>query len=303
MRFEHVTDMVGGTPHLRVRSPADARLYMKLEAMNPTGSIKDRACVGILEAMRGGELTPSKTLLDASSGNFACAVAYYGRILGHPAHLISNSKLTADKRAFIEYFGASLELIGDFTIDGNRHCRQLAEDHPERYCFLDQLHNPANPEAHYRTTGPEILEEFPEVGMVVASLGSGGSLCGTARFLKQHRPEVEIVAVESAAGTKLPGTGAFDDGDYRTPFIVEGQRDGLFDHAVKITYDDAVRATARLREQGVFCGLQTGGVLHAAERTLRRQPVSGEVVMLSGDSGWKNMEKLMLIDGMLSGSR
>lgn len=295
MRYEDIFSAAGGTPHLRVRSEeaAGARLYIKLEGMNPTGSVKDRGCVAILrDALDSGKLTEGMTLLDASSGNMACAIAFYGRSLGYPARVVANSKLTEDKASFIRYFGAELELVGDFTIDGNRYCRKLA-DAENGYCFLDQLHNWANPRGSYETLGPEILADFPEVAMVVGSLGSGGSLYGTSKLLKAERPGVKIVAVQSASGTKLPGTGAFDDGDYLTPFIQEGYEAGLFDHTVKIHYRDAVRRTDQLRDQGVFVGLQTGGVLDATLTAVRDLEVEGEVVMISGDSGFKNLQKLL----------
>ncbi len=293
-------EMVGCTPHLRVRGtePDNVRIFVKLESYNPTGSVKDRACVSLIrDALERpeddpGALYPGKVLLDASSGNMACAIAYFGRVLGYESRLFSSSKLTADKRAFIEYFGAALDITGTFTIEGNQACREIAEREPEKYCFLDQLHNWANPEAHVKSTGPEILEAHPDLAMVVASLGSGGTLCGTATFLKEKRPEIQIVAVEAASGTRLPGTGAFDDGDYVTPFIQKGFDEGLFDHRIQVSYDEAADATRHLRDQGVFTGIQTGGVYHSCLEAIRRTGVAGDVVFISGDSGWKNMEKL-----------
>jgi cysteine synthase len=298
MKFDDVAQMIGRTPHVRVRSPEarGAEIYIKLESYNPTGSIKDRAGIYLIRGMlEEGRLRPGMRLLEASSGNMACAIAFYGRLLGHPAELAVNSKLTADKRNFLLYYGARLHQVGDFTIDGNRFCRQMAEREPERYCFLDQLHNWQNPRAAYETLGPEILEAFPDVEMVVGSLGSGGSMLGTAQFLKERKGGVRAVTVQAAAGTKLPGTGGFDDGDYVTPFIAKGNSEGIFDHTVRITEADAVRRALQLRDQGVFCGLQAGGVLHAALEAVREFDVRGTVVIVAGDSGWKNMEKLLQV--------
>lgn len=292
---EDVFGLVGGTPHVRVGMDErpGARVYVKLEGNNPTGSIKDRAGVAMLrENVESGELRPGRTILDASSGNMACAIAYFGRVLGYPTRVFSNSKLTDDKRAFIEYFGAELDILGQFTIEGNRECRRIAEAEPERYCFLDQLHNPANPRAHYQTTGPEILAAFPGLRMLVGSLGSGGSLFGTAQYLKERLPGLTVVAVEAASGTRLPGTGAFTDGDYVTPFIERGYADGLFDRRVRVHEEEAKQATRTLRDRGIFCGIQTGGVYHSCLQSLREEEADGDVVILSGDSGWKNMEKL-----------
>jgi cysteine synthase len=220
-----------------------------------------------------------------------CAMAYFGRLLGFPVRVVASSKLTDDKHGFMRYFGATVEKVGDFTIEGNRLCRDLAAAEPDRYCFLDQLHSWANPRAHYETTGPEILADFPAIAMLVGSLGSGGSLLGTAQFLKEKKPDVTVVAVEAARGTRLPGTGSFDEGDYVTPFIALG-RERFFDHAARVELPQAVARTLALRDRGLFVGLQTGGVYEAAVTTARERGITGDVVMLSGDSGWKNMEKL-----------
>jgi len=297
MRYTDVTSMVGQTPHLRLRSTETpgAQIYAKLEGYNPTGSVKDRACLNIMRTLeREGKLRAPVTLLDASSGNFACAVALFAKLFGLSATVVVNSKITADKRNFLEYFGTEVLQVGDFTIQGNRYCRDvLLKREPEKYLFLDQLHNWSNPQAYYESIGPEIFDDFPNVAMVVGSLGSGGTMNGTGRFLKEKNKSIKIVAVEAAVGTKLPGTGSFDEGDYVTPFIQSARDDGVFDHVVKVTEQDAVQRTAQLREQGVFCGLQTGGVLHAAITAIDKFKVEGDVVIVSGDTGWKNMEKLL----------
>lgn len=299
MKCDNVLQLIGNTPHVPFHSPELPKIgiYIKLEGFNPTGSIKDRACIYILrEKMVKGELRPGMILLDASSGNMACAIAYYGKILGYQTTAVVNSKLTQDKRNFLQYFGATLHQIGNFTIEGNRFCRELMErDGPDRYCFLDQLHNWANPRAHYDTTGPEILADFPNVSMVVGSLGSGGAMLGLGQFLKEKRPETKVIVVESAPGTRLPGTGSFDDGDYITPFIRKGTEEKIFDHVIKIKEADAIRKTIQLRDQGIFGGLQTGGVVYAALEAVKEFDVKGEVVILSGDTGWKNMARLLEI--------
>src|SRR5579863_2485984 len=298
LRFANAFAMVGRTPHLRLecREAADAAIFCKLEGANPTGSIKDRSGLRLIrDAVAAGNLRPGMTILDASSGNMGCSLAFFGRLLGYATTVVSSSKLTADKHGFMRYFGAAVEKLGDFTIEGNRRCAELAAGAPERYCFLDQLHTWGNPQAHYETTGPEILHAFPEIALLVGSLGSGGSLYGTARFLKEQRPEVLVAAVQAAPGTRLPGTGAFDDGDYVTPFIARGYASGLFDRCLKVDAAAAAAQTRQLRDHGVFAGLQTGGVFEATVRAVRELGVRGEVVMLSGDSGWKNMEKLLAL--------
>src|SRR5579872_4292858 len=193
MKYQSVLDMVGKTPSVRVciNGAHCSGLFLKLEGFNPTGSIKDRACVFMLRsALENGELTAGKSVLDASSGNFACALAFYSRMLGYEATVAVGSKLTEAKRDFLKYLGATVHPVGDFTIEGNAFCRQLAAQSPEKYCFLDQLHNWRNPEAHYRTTGPEIMSEFPNATVIVGSLGSGGTMTGVGKYVKEKAPRV-----------------------------------------------------------------------------------------------------------------
>ena len=154
------------------------------------------------------------------------------------------------------------------------------------------MHNPNNPKAAYETLGPEILEAIPDVQAVVGSMGSGGSMCGTARFFREHKADVKIFTSQAAHGTKIPGTGAFVDGDYQTPFIKELIKDKLYDDTFLISIDQAKEQTTALAAQGIFAGFQAGGVLEAAIQGIKKQGVKGAVVAVIGDSGWKNMEKL-----------
>lgn len=295
----HVARLVGSTPHLPIRyaDPPHATFHLKLEGQNPTGSVKDRAGLWMIrEAITPAVVEAGPTLLDASSGNMACALVYFGALVGLPATMVVSSKLTKEKRSFLEHFGATLIEIGSTTIEGNRHCRELA-DGPERdrYLFLDQLHNWSNPQAHYDGTGPEIYRAFPHLRMLVGSLGSGGTLLGTARYLKERIPDLVVVATESAAGTRMPGVGGFDEGDYITPFIQAGLDERSFDVRFKATLADSARELLAQRGQGVFGGLQTGAVLCAARETARTREIAGDVVVISGDSGWKNVESLASI--------
>lgn len=296
MPHENFFDLVGNTPTVRYHSDelGDARIFIKIEGQNPTSSVKDRACVyNINGAIRDGKLAPGQTILDASSGNMACSLAYFGAIMGYKVEVVCSTKLTEDKAAFIRYFGAKLHVVGDFTIEGNRYCREvLMVNHPDQYAFLDQLHNWNNPQAHFETTGPEILREFPKVAAVIGSLGSGGTMNGIARYIKQNSPETKIVTVESESGTKIPGTGTFVDGDYVTPFIQQLKNENLVDVNARINLDGATQRILSLKRQGFYCGLQTGAVVEAAVRFIVENEIKGDVVVVSGDSGWKNMDKL-----------
>ncbi len=297
MIYNSIRDMVGNTPIVLFHQQElpDCKIYIKLEGMNPTGSIKDRACLyNIQDAIDSGRLTKDKTLLDASSGNMACAIAFYGKMLGYDVEVICNTKLTQDKKQFIEYFGGKCTIKGSITVEGNRKCAEIVQTPvgAEKYCFLDQLHNWANPKASYETLGPEILKEFPNVTAVAGSMGSGGSMCGVSTYLKEQNPNIKILTSQAAPGTKIPGTGGFDDGDYITPFIKKMMDESLYDDTVKISQHQAEERTKQLASQGIFVGFQGGGVLEATMQACKRNNLSGDIVAIMGDSGWKNMEKL-----------
>lgn len=291
-------ELIGNTPLVRFnlsRFP-EVNFYVKLESFNPTSSIKDRACIyNIKSAIGKGQLVKNKTILDASSGNMACALSFFGKILGYKVKVVCNSKLTDDKKNFIKFFGAELEMIGDMTIEGNNWCRRLSES-PEgidKFCFLDQLHNPANPLASYETLGPEIHNDLPNIQAIIGSMGSGGSMCGVSRYFKERKSDTMIFTSQSASGTKIPGTGAFVDGDYVTPFITELRSN--YKDTFMINQRQAEIRTKELRDQGIYAGFQAGGVLEASYNSIEKYNLKGDVVMIIGDSGWKNMDKLKAI--------
>ena len=289
--------MVGNTPVVGFQSDLGlpVELYIKLEGFNPTGSVKDRASLALINhKIETKELVPGKTILDASSGSFACSIAFFGKINNYPVTVVTGNKMTNDKVAFIEYFGAERISHGSFTIEGNRYCSEtlFARD-PEKYCFLDQLHNWKNPEIHYKTTGPEILSDIPDISAVAFSLGSGGTLNGVSNYIKEKRPDIKIIATTSASGTKIPGTGAFVDGDYVTPFIAESKKNNHFDYTAVVSQEQAVKRVKELRKYGFYVGIQTGAVYQGMIDGIRELNIQGKVLIISGDAGWKNMDKLI----------
>lgn len=272
------------------------RLHVKLEGANPSGSVKDRAAVTmILGRIEAGALRPGDTLLDASSGNMACALAMFGHALGVGVTVVCNDTLTADKRRFIGHFGGRLvdNDFGPFTFDGNRKCRAMLEmPGGDRYCFLDQLHNWDNPRAHESGTGAEILRDLPGLRLIVGSLGSGGTMAGVSRAVSSVRPDVLLAAVCSASGSRFPGVGAFDDGDYVSPFLAEARRTDAFHFTVRTTGDEVMRQLAVLSGHGMFCGPQTGAVTWAALGLADDLGLDDGIVVISGDAGWKNWNYL-----------
>ena len=301
MIYDNFMEMVGNTPTVKFNAAFGDSIewHVKLEGYNPTGSVKDRAALALIkDKIKKGELKPGKKILDASSGSFATSIAFFGKILGFPVTVTTGGKMTKDKVAFIEYFGAEIISHGNFTIEGNRYCRDVIyPSEPEVYCFLDQLHNWKNAEIHYETTGPEILADLPEVSAVAFSLGSGGTLNGVSRFIREKKPDTKIVAVTAASGMKIPGTGSFVDGDYVSPFIADSRAIGHFDYTAVVEIEQAIIRVIELRKQGFYVGIQTGGVYQGMIDAVKELGIKGQVLIISGDAGWKNMDKLIkLVD-------
>ncbi|MDB9872898.1 pyridoxal-phosphate dependent enzyme [Alphaproteobacteria bacterium] len=282
---------IGNTPLIKIFEEKNTHqnMYIKAEGLNPTGSIKDRTCLSMLDSISRSVDLSNKILLDASSGNFASALAFMGKVIGLPIKVVCSSKLTSEKSNLIRCFGADLELKGDFTIDGNRYCRNVAQN-DERYIFLDQLHNPANPIAHgLGGTGEEILKSLPSVGLIVGSLGSGGTLCGVSKAVEFQQSKTKILGVVSKSGHKLPGVGSFIDGDYETSFIKEFQS-SKNSYSIEVDMFESARAAQEKLIQFGFFGPQTGALLIGALEFLKINDIEGDVVLISGDAGWKNVE-------------
>lgn len=281
-------DMVGNTPLVKFKYSRKnkTKIFIKLEGFNPTGSIKDRTALSLLNV---GKIR-NKTIIDSSSGSFACALAYFGFILKKKVEVVCSSKLTKDKEDFIKHYNGKIKKIGNFTIEGNEYCRKLKKKFPKKYIFLDQLHNKKNPLIHFQTTAKEIRNQLKTINAIVMSLGSGGTALGVSKFFKNSK--TKIVLVESASKTKLPGVGSFDDGDYETPFIKEIKLKKLYSHIYKVHINEIKPSYLELKKQGFFCGPQTAALLRATKTLIHQKKIAGNIVLISGDSGWKNFVDL-----------
>jgi cysteine synthase len=288
-----IFDLIGNTPvvaHQCATAGGPVEVLIKVEGQNPSGSVKDRAAAQMIRhGIEQGEIE-QRTILEASSGNMACAVAMIGAALAIPTALVCNKNLTEDKALMIEHFGSTLHenTTGPYTYQGAEQARAMAADEPDRYYFLDQLHNWQNPRAHEIGTGPEILRQVPDVALVAASLGSGGTLTGSARGIRAERDDVAFVGVQSASGTRFPGVGAFEDGDYVTPFIEAARAEGLFTLEPRVHEADALARTRELAHSGLYCGPQTGAVIVGALEAAAELGISSGIVVVTGDAGWKN---------------
>jgi [CysO sulfur-carrier protein]-thiocarboxylate-dependent cysteine synthase len=286
-----ILDLVGDTPVIDVSQTSpnpDVRIYAKLEGQNPAGSVKDRIAKAMIEeAEADGTLTPGRTIIEPSSGNTGIALAMIARMKGYPIKIVLPENVSIERRQLLEVWGA--EIIPSPGEEGSngavRLAQQLADDHPE-WAFLYQYGNEANPNAHYRTTGPEILRDVPDITHFVAGLGTSGTLMGVGTYLKEHKPSVKILAVEPPTGEKVEGLRSLDDGFIPPVFDKWGGLD-LLDGKRIVRPIESIECTRRLaNECGIFAGLSSGAALAGALRVAERID-SGSIVFIVCDGGWK----------------
>lgn len=291
MIYKNQLERVGSTPIIEITAYKGVRLFIKLEGENPSGSLKDRSAKAILEsAIQEGKLK-NKTILDASSGSFGCAIALFGKCLGVPVEVVSSSKLTQENEDFLKSLGVTVTKIGNTTSEGNTHISEvLLKDNPGKYFFCDQLNNWRSPEAHENGTGPEILADVPDVNAIVMSKGSGATICGVGTYLQKQKKRSGIKIISAVAQDDVSIAGTFKKGDRITPFIKRIQDQNLIDHEYAVTYEEALGATRQLASQGIPVGLQTGGVFASAIHAIDAGWISGKVLLVSGDSVWKNLK-------------
>ena len=291
MRGSSVRDAIGNTPVVELpslRGPGTVVLA-KLEGTNPSGSVKDRCALGLIQAaMRNGPLE-GRILIDASSGNLGTAVAMIGASYGIPVHLIVGSTLTHEKRRSMELLGATLQVVEGSSLVGAKVAEQMARD-DKRFLFLDQFRNPANIQVHYDTTGPEIARDVPDVAAYVCSLGSGGSLVGVARRLRASGIKSQVHAVVAQDGTRIPGLrNPGEEGGY--PPLADMS---VVDEEHRVAMDVAIKQIGETaRTDGVLLGLSGGAVISVAAQLARSGRIKGPIVALCGDSSFKYYSKAL----------
>lgn len=290
-RYNSVLDVVGETPLVDVSqlSPnPDVTLLAKLESQNPAGSVKDRIALNmVLEAEADGTLSPGKTIIEPSSGNTGIALAMIAQLRGYPIKIVMPENVSVERRQLLEIFGAEIILSpGEEGSNGAvRRAQAIADEHPE-WAFLYQYANEANPRAHYETTGPEILRDCPEITHFVAGLGTSGTLMGVGTYLKEHKPDVKILAVEPPIGEQVEGLRNLDEG-YIPPVYEKWGGPELLDGKRIVRPRESIEWTRRLSEDcGIFAGISSGASLAGAIR-VAQQIESGTIVFIVCDGGWK----------------
>ncbi len=286
MRHPDILDAIGDTPLVGLPSMSSSpgvRLWAKLEGQNPTGSTKDRIAKAMIEAAEAsGELAPGKTILEPTSGNTGISLGLVARRKGYKLTVVIPDNASEERIRLLELFGAEIVFSpGDRGTNGSIEvARRLARD--DRYFMPFQYGNPANPLAHERGTGEEIVRDLPEVTHFVAGLGTGGTLTGVGRRLHRHDPNVKVIAAEPELGELVYGLRSLEDG-FVPPILDEAELDRKF----LVNSSDSLRATRELTErEGIFAGISSGAVIHVAQR-VAAELERGDVVCLLADGGWK----------------
>src|SRR6478609_6353845 len=291
MRYESLLDSLGRTPLVglpRLSPGPDVRLWAKLEDRNPTGSVKDRPALAMVEAAeRSGVLTPGATILEPTSGNTGISLAMAAKLKGYRLICVMPENTSVERTQLLRMWGA--EVVYSPAAGGSneavRVAKGMAAEHPD-WVMLYQYGNPANADAHYRTTGPEILEDLPEITHFVAGLGTTGTLVGAGRYLREHKPDVQVVAAEPRYGELVYGLRNLDEG-----FVPELYDPSVLTGRYSVGSYDALRRTRELVEkEGIFAGISTGGILHAALAVAEKAAGAGEradIVLVVCDAGWK----------------
>lgn len=291
---ETITDLIGKTPLVRINRMNDGggKVYAKMESFNPFSSVKDRVALALVEsAEASGKLVPGSVIVEPTSGNTGIGLAAVAAVKGYRIILTMPETMSVERRKLLQIFGAELVLT-----DGSKGMRgaiekavELAASMPGAF-MPQQFENPANPAAHYASTGPEIWEDTGgKVDIFVAGVGTGGTVTGVGRYLKERKPSVRVVAVEPAASAVLSGNAA---GPHKIQGIGAGFVPGNLDRSmideIYLTDDEKAGSVARraAREEGLFMGISSGAALEAALAVSRRSENAGKtIVVLLPDTG------------------
>ena len=280
----NLLELIGSTPLVELTPVGDTRIYGKLEGQNPTGSIKDRIAKAMIEAAEAsGELEPGRELLEPTSGNTGISLALVAKLKGYPLTCVMPENATEERKRLLHLYGARLVFSpGDEGSNGAvRRALELAEREP-KYFMPFQYANEANPRAHYEGTGAEIAQALDRVDVLVAGLGTGGTLMGTGDRLRESFPDVVVAAAEPLPGDPVMGLRSLDEG-YVPPILDVSK----LDRKVLVSNEDSVREVGRLLdENGIFAGVSSGAVVHVA-RKLAAERDAGVVVAVLADAGWK----------------
>jgi [CysO sulfur-carrier protein]-thiocarboxylate-dependent cysteine synthase len=287
MRYANILETIGNTPLVELKSfnpRPNVQIFAKLEGVNPSGSIKDRIARKMIEQAESQHLlTKDSILLEPTSGNTGVALALVANMKGYPFTAVVSDKGTQDKRKLLELYGA--DIITSPGAAGSNGAVWLAQElvkQDKRYVMLYQYGNEANAIAHYETTGVEIIKDMPDVNVFVAGLGTGGTLTGVARRLKEHNKNIRVIAAEPVKGDSIQGLRNLGDG-----FVPPVLDQSVLDARLLVSSHDAWMRTCQLKvQEGILAGPSSGAVLEIALRVAATMD-RGKIVIILADGGWK----------------
>jgi [CysO sulfur-carrier protein]-thiocarboxylate-dependent cysteine synthase len=280
---DSLLDLIGDTPLVALRqlSPAGRTIYAKLEGQNPTGSIKDRIALAMVDA---ADLAPGQELLEPTSGNTGISLALVAKLRGYKLTCVMPANATPERRLVLELYGATI--VDSPANEGSNGAVRLAQElaaADDRYVMLFQYANEANPRAHYEGTGAEIVRDLPRVDALVAGLGTGGTLMGTGARVREAFPGVIVAAAEPLPGDPVMGLRSLDDG--YVPPILDVTK---LDRKILVSNAESVVAVhALLEREGIFAGVSAGAVVHVARKIAEELPEGSTVAAVLADGGWK----------------
>ena len=295
--YKNVTELIGKTPLLEAENlersrKLKARLLIKLEYFNPAGSVKDRVALNMIEdAEKSGRLKPGAVIIEPTSGNTGIGLASVAAAKGYKAVLVMPETMSVERRKLLLGYGAQLVLTeGAKGMAGAIKRAEELEKEMENGIILGQFVNRANPEAHYKTTGPEIWEDTRgEVDIFVAGAGTGGTLTGVGRYLRDKKPEVKVIAVEPEGSPVLSGGKPGPHGlqGIGAGFVPEILDTGIYDRISRVKEEEAYAAARLLAaEEGILVGVSSGAALHAAIEEAKKTENEGKtIVALLPDTG------------------
>ena len=304
MIYKNMTELIGNTPLVALDAYADAngcaaKLVAKLEKQNPAGSAKDRVALNMIRAAEeSGDLMPGGLIIEPTSGNTGIGLAACSAVLGYRCCIVMPDSMSAERIKLIAAYGAEIVLTpGSEGMSGSiAKAEELQRENPGSI-IAGQFYNPHNPEAHYRSTGPEIWADTRGmVDIFVCTVGTGGTISGTGRFLKERNPAVRVVAVEPDASPLLSGGEAGTHGiqGIGANFIPEALDRGIYDEVFRCKDEDAFSSMRKLAvTEGILCGISSGAALHAACEIGKRPENSGKIIVcLLPDTGERYLSVL-----------
>jgi cysteine synthase B len=288
MIYGSIIDLIGNTPLVQLQRTSpnpNVEIYAKLEGQNPTGSVKDRIARYMIEkGEREGLLTPDKIILEPTSGNTGIGLAMIGRLKGYHVMVVLPESVSEERTQLLKAYGA--EIVYSEGIKGTNGsivvAQQMVAEAPRKFFMPYQYGNESNPRAHYETTGPEIVRDLPDIDLFIAGLGTGGTLTGVGRFLKEYNPAIKVIATVPHPGDLVQGLRSLEEG-----FIPPVLDESVLDGRVVVDSRTSFAKTKELTQnEGIFAGISAGAAIKTAQRAAERME-RGKIVVLLADGGWK----------------